>query len=317
MQFTIEGLDRTLQRMKHNCRKKLTKDKSEEGSSSSQSLHSSPEVESAQHEVDDDGAEMEYEVIAFAAYDEHWYLACILEVKHDSNEVSLSFLHPHGPAPSFVFPSPQDVLIIDVSDILMSVSPIHIIIAGLLTVIAAFYQIECDTERWKAVEVANILVPPEHLARFLANADVTSKWFHWVSHFKEADTRPLGVGKKYQAFYNIPLIEYLPSVKPSILFSLTYAHKRVVFETKIHNASQENRGWKNFTNLKPGIQKAICSLSCYGRAYFMVPLISATTSLSLISENDVSLLTITATKSSCAPSDRSTLFSHVTIFLEF
>src|SRR6201990_2825917 len=29
-----------------------------------------------------------------AAYDEHWYLACILEVKHDSNEVSLSFLHP-------------------------------------------------------------------------------------------------------------------------------------------------------------------------------------------------------------------------------
>ncbi|RXG70907.1 hypothetical protein Avbf_01529 [Armadillidium vulgare] len=83
---------------------------------------------------------------------------------------------------------------------------IHIIIAGLLTVIAAFYQIECDTERWKAVEVANILVPPEHLARFLANADVTSKWFHWLSHFKEADTRPLGVGKKYQAFYNIPLI---------------------------------------------------------------------------------------------------------------
>lgn len=45
-----------------NCRQKLTKDKSEEGSSSSQSLHSSPEVESAQHEVDNDGAEMEYEV---------------------------------------------------------------------------------------------------------------------------------------------------------------------------------------------------------------------------------------------------------------
>ncbi|KAB7505142.1 39S ribosomal protein L41, mitochondrial [Armadillidium nasatum] len=59
-----------------------------------------------------------------AAYDEHWYLACILEVKHDSNEVNLSFLHPHGPAPSFVFPSPQDVLIIDVSDILISVSPV-------------------------------------------------------------------------------------------------------------------------------------------------------------------------------------------------
>src|SRR6201990_1481885 len=58
-----------------------------------------------------------------AAYDETWYLAFLLEVKHDSNEVSLSFLHPHGPAPSFVFPSPQDVLIIDVSDILMSVSP--------------------------------------------------------------------------------------------------------------------------------------------------------------------------------------------------
>lgn len=59
-----------------------------------------------------------------AAYDDHWYLACILEVKPDYNEVSLSFLHPYGPAPSFVYPSTPDVCTVDGSDVLMSVSPV-------------------------------------------------------------------------------------------------------------------------------------------------------------------------------------------------
>ena len=58
-----------------------------------------------------------------AIYDEHWYLACVLEVKHESNEVRLSFLHPHGPANSFVYPAPPDELLLDASDVLMIVSP--------------------------------------------------------------------------------------------------------------------------------------------------------------------------------------------------
>ncbi len=59
-----------------------------------------------------------------ATYDGHWYLACVLEVKPGSNEVMLSFLHPHGPAHSFVYPSPSDELIVDVSDVLMIVNPV-------------------------------------------------------------------------------------------------------------------------------------------------------------------------------------------------
>lgn len=59
-----------------------------------------------------------------ATYDAHWYLACVLEVKPESKEVRLSFLHPHGPATSFVYPSPSDELFVDASDVLMIVNPI-------------------------------------------------------------------------------------------------------------------------------------------------------------------------------------------------
>jgi hypothetical protein len=61
-----------------------------------------------------------------AVYDTHWYLACILEVMIESSEVKLSFLHPHGPSASFVYPSQPDVLIVDASDVLMIANPVTI-----------------------------------------------------------------------------------------------------------------------------------------------------------------------------------------------
>ena len=48
------------------------------------------------------------------------------EVKPESNEVSLSFLHPHGPDNSFVYPSPPDELFVDASDVIMIVNPITV-----------------------------------------------------------------------------------------------------------------------------------------------------------------------------------------------
>ena len=39
-------------------------------------------------------------------------------------QVRLSFLQPHVPATSFVYPSPSDELFVDASDILMIVNPI-------------------------------------------------------------------------------------------------------------------------------------------------------------------------------------------------
>ena len=59
-----------------------------------------------------------------ATYDSHWYLACVLEVKPENNEVSLSFLHLHGPANSLVYQSPPDELFVDASDVIMIVNPI-------------------------------------------------------------------------------------------------------------------------------------------------------------------------------------------------
>ena len=36
------------------------------------------------------------------------------------------------------------------------------------------------------------------------NDVIIFQWFQWVSQFKAADTRPLGIGKKYHAFFNVP-----------------------------------------------------------------------------------------------------------------
>ena len=58
-----------------------------------------------------------------AAYDNDWYLACITSTDAGTNEVCLNFLEPKGPAPSFVFPSKPDELVVDVTDVLCVVSP--------------------------------------------------------------------------------------------------------------------------------------------------------------------------------------------------
>ncbi|CAF3716375.1 unnamed protein product [Rotaria socialis] len=57
-------------------------------------------------------------------YDGKWWLAMVLNSKWESREVEISFLHPHGPSPSFYFPDPIDKLVIDVDDILVNVNPI-------------------------------------------------------------------------------------------------------------------------------------------------------------------------------------------------
>jgi len=44
-------------------------------------------------------------------YDKSWWLAYILQ-KNEQNEFEVSFLHPKGPAPSFKYPNPSDLLTI-------------------------------------------------------------------------------------------------------------------------------------------------------------------------------------------------------------
>lgn len=94
------------------------------------------------------------------------------------------------------------------------VSKAQVFIAVAFGLVGLLYQIETDTRTWEATEYANIYASPEQMERFITNPDSVEKWFHWVSTFKAADSRPLGVGKKYQAIYNVSLLgEYVTLLK--------------------------------------------------------------------------------------------------------
>ena len=56
------------------------------------------------------------------AYDEEWWVACVL-VSEDSEQVRVSFLHPHGPSRSFKYPARPDISTIPVEDVLTIVDP--------------------------------------------------------------------------------------------------------------------------------------------------------------------------------------------------
>lgn len=56
-------------------------------------------------------------------YDRRWWLASVLSKDNESEDVELTFLHPSGPAPSFVFPHKPDILKVNISQILTKVIP--------------------------------------------------------------------------------------------------------------------------------------------------------------------------------------------------
>ena len=55
------------------------------------------------------------------AYDGHWWVAYVMEKTPENREVKVTFLHPHGPNPSFVYPARPDELILPYSDVLTQV----------------------------------------------------------------------------------------------------------------------------------------------------------------------------------------------------
>lgn len=58
-----------------------------------------------------------------ALYDEHWWLAYVMDVIPADEEAELNFLHPHGPSPSYCYPRHSDTLRVHVSDIITHVHP--------------------------------------------------------------------------------------------------------------------------------------------------------------------------------------------------
>ena len=78
--------------------------------------------------VKDTVREVEVELKAIAGYvavdcDGKWWIAYVNEIFPHSNEVSVNFLHPYGPSPSYFYPRRPDSLVIDVDDILVQLSP--------------------------------------------------------------------------------------------------------------------------------------------------------------------------------------------------
>jgi hypothetical protein len=56
-------------------------------------------------------------------YDTFWWLGCVLYVSEESNDVKISFLHPHGPSASYTYPAMPHILQLPQSAILAKVSP--------------------------------------------------------------------------------------------------------------------------------------------------------------------------------------------------
>ena len=56
-------------------------------------------------------------------YDKQWWVACVLQMDVDCEEVTVSFLHPHGPSTTFKYPKQPDILDIPFSDVLTKVDP--------------------------------------------------------------------------------------------------------------------------------------------------------------------------------------------------
>jgi hypothetical protein len=56
-------------------------------------------------------------------YDNFWWLGCVLSVSEESNDVKISFLHPHEPSASYIYPATPHILWLPRSAILAKVSP--------------------------------------------------------------------------------------------------------------------------------------------------------------------------------------------------
>ena len=60
---------------------------------------------------------------ACCIYDGKWWVGLILETSEEENDVSISFMHPHGPATSFHWPSREDTCFVPLPCILCIVNP--------------------------------------------------------------------------------------------------------------------------------------------------------------------------------------------------
>lgn len=72
----------------------------------------------------DDDSELELdEIVGFITclYDKEWWLGCVINTENE--DIKISFLEPHGPAPFFKYPMVPDILLVNKTDVLTKVDP--------------------------------------------------------------------------------------------------------------------------------------------------------------------------------------------------
>lgn len=65
------------------------------------------------------------EIVGFVAcvYEKQWWMACVLSKNEVEEDVSVSFLHPSGPSPSFTYPRRADILTVPKNCIISKINP--------------------------------------------------------------------------------------------------------------------------------------------------------------------------------------------------
>ena len=56
-------------------------------------------------------------------YDEQWWVGMVLEADQASNDIKITFMHPHGPSDSFFWPSKDDVCWVPPSSVILKLNP--------------------------------------------------------------------------------------------------------------------------------------------------------------------------------------------------
>ena len=72
----------------------------------------------------------------------------MLDTNRETEEATVSFLHPHGPAPSFVYPRNPDVLSIHITSVLTKVNP--------TTATGRTYRVDAEEQAAAATKLAEL-----------------------------------------------------------------------------------------------------------------------------------------------------------------
>uniref|UniRef100_A0A2R5LH20 Putative conserved secreted protein n=1 Tax=Ornithodoros turicata TaxID=34597 RepID=A0A2R5LH20_9ACAR len=72
--------------------------------------------------------------------------------------------------------------------------------------IAILYSIEVEKNKWVTSKSITLKAKLTDAFSFVTTADYMNKWLPFVSYVREADGKQMGIGKKYRATYEFPIL---------------------------------------------------------------------------------------------------------------